>query len=314
MNQRSGHEFTVIGVDVGGTKIAAGIIRFPQAELLACSRIPTDPERDGEAILADTCNLIERLAGEAQAKGLRVDAIGIGICELVSPEGEVISSNCVPWRRASIAARLAVPAPFIIEADVRAAALAEAQFGAGRSLKNFLYVTVGTGISCCLVLDGRPFLGTRGATGTMASSPLTMTCNHCGQRVNHTLEEIASGPALVARFNARRQPSKIASAEDLINLASGGDADAVDVLQSAGEALGVSVGLLVNVLDPEAVIVGGGLGVSGGMYWESFEASTRAHIWSDVHRALPIVPAEKGRDAGVIGAGVAAWREFRKEN
>ncbi|MCU1246986.1 MAG: hypothetical protein JWQ49_15 [Edaphobacter sp.] len=69
-----------------------------------------------------------------------------------------------------------------------------------------------------------------------------------------------------------------------------------------------SVGFLVNVLDPETVIVGGGLGLSGGMYWDSFVASIRRHIWSDISRTLPAIPATLGNDAGVIGAAAGVWK------
>jgi glucokinase len=83
------------------------------------------------------------------------------------------------------------------------------------------------------------------------------------------------------------------------------------VVGSAGAALGVSIGWLVNVLDPEAVIVGGGLGSAGGLYWDSMVASTRAHIWADTSRDLPIVPAALGPDAGMIGAAAAIARRRR---
>ena len=78
-------------------------------------------------------------------------------------------------------------------------------------------------------------------------------------------------------------------------------------MTSAGAALGQGVSWLVNTLDPEAVIVGGGLGLSGGMFWESLVSATRQHIWSEAHRQLQILPAQTGRDAGVIGAAASAW-------
>lgn len=87
-----------------------------------------------------------------------------------------------------------------------------------------------------------------------------------------------------------------------------GDADAAQVVRSGGEALGAAVGLLANVLDPEAVVVGGGLGLSEGLFWDSLVASMRRHIWFEAHRALPIVRAATGPDAGLIGAAAAAWQ------
>jgi glucokinase len=85
-----------------------------------------------------------------------------------------------------------------------------------------------------------------------------------------------------------------------------GDEVAAEIVRSAAEALGSSVGFLVNVLDPELVIVGGGLGLAGGPFWEALVRSTRKHVWSDETRTLPIVPAALGPEAGLIGAAVAA--------
>src|SRR2546427_5469713 len=166
--------FCAIGVDVGGTKIAAGLVNFPSGEVRARRQILTASARGGAAVLEDVTRLCEEFSAVAQAQNERVHGIGIGICELVNLEGNVVSENCVAWKRIPVREKLSRLAPTTMEADVRAAALAEAVFGAGKSFQQFLYVTVGTGISCCLVLDGKPFTGAHGFTGTMASSPLSV--------------------------------------------------------------------------------------------------------------------------------------------
>jgi len=230
------------------------------------------------------------------------------VCELVDRDGRVASSNCVQWQGLPVREELGTIAPAVIEADVRAAALAESLFGAAKPFRTFLYVTVGTGISCCLMLDGRPFLGARGATGTMGSSPLSIPCEQCGHVSQRTLEDIAAGPALVKRFNALH--GHATNGREVLAAAAAGDSVAAKIVQSAGEALESQVALLVNVLDPEAVVIGGGLGLSDGPYWDHFIASTRRHIWSELHRGLPILRAATGVDAGWIGAAARAWREF----
>src|SRR5262249_13862045 len=156
-------------------------------------------------------------------------------------------------------------------------------------------------ISSCLVLHGQPYAGARGNALIMASSPLTSTCPNCGTVSNLVLEEFAAGPALVARYNQAR-PGGAARGEEVLAAARAGEPQAVQIVSSAGEALGNGVGWLVNVMDPEAVVVGGGLGVAGGLYWDTFVRSTREHIWSATNRNLPILRAALGPEAGMIGA------------
>lgn len=293
----------VIVIDVGGTKIAAGLIAFPEGRVLAQRLTPTLANRGGRAVLDDVLRLARELAGATE----RVDAIGLGPCELVDRDGKIASSNCIHWQDQSVREELGRIAPAVIEADVRAAALAEFLFGAAKPFRTFLYVTVGTGISCCLMHEGKPSLGARGATGTMGSSPLSIPCEQCGHVSQRTLEEIAAGPALVTRFNALH--GNATSGREML-AAAAGNSVAAKIVQSASEALESQVALLVNLLDPEAVVIGGGLGMSDGPYWDHFIASTRRHIWSELHRDLPILRAATGVDAGWIGAAANAWREF----
>lgn len=296
----------VIGIDVGGTKIAAGMVLLPEGRLVHRRRIPTAPQRGGQTVFLDVLHLVDELVAEARFEGRSIQGIGLGICELVSREGRLLSSACLDWTKIPVLERLSTIAPAVMEADVRAAALGEARMGAGKPYRQFIYITVGTGIACSWVLDGVPFLGARGATGTMASTPLGVVCERCGHVHRQTLEQIASGPALVERFNRQSQPHLDSAAAVLA--AAGRDEAALEIIQSAAEALGAHVGMLVNVLDPEAVVVGGGLGSVTGMYWDYFLESARRHIWSDVHRGLPILQAGLGADAGLIGAALAADR------
>lgn len=301
--------FLALGIDVGGTKIAAGLITFPAGLVRFRRVIPTQPRRGGDAVLADVERLVDELAAEARADQLTIGAIGLGVCELVDLNGAVVSNSTLNWQGLPVRERLSRIAPAYLEADVRAAALGEALHGAGRPFRQFLYVTIGTGISSCLVLDGRPFTGSRGATGTMASSPLPSPDGMSGSR-QPTLEELASGPALVARFNAAG--GKVASGEEVLTAAASGEPDAVAIVRSAAQVLGASIGGLVNVLDPAAIVIGGGLGLSRGLFRDTLEIYTRQHIWSELHRDLPILPAALGLDAGIVGAAATAWQRLNQ--
>ena len=294
-----------IGLDVGGTKIAGGVVALDYGRILKRRVIATQPERGGEAVLADAIALGEALCADADGLGVDVHGIGVGVPELVDLAGAITSGHAIAWRGMPVRERFSRLGPSVIESDVRAHALAEARFGAGRAFKLFAFVTVGTGISCCLVQDGVPYAGAQGNALILASSPLTTVCTTCGAVLRPVLEDFASGPALVSRYN-QTGAGRVARGEDVLTAASAGDQVAVKIVATAGEALGVSVGWLVNVLDPAAVIVGGGLGTTGGLYWDSFVAATRAHIWADTSREIPMLMAALGPDAGLVGAAVAA--------
>jgi glucokinase len=299
------NDICALGIDVGGTKIAAGVVTRA-GESLFYRRLPTGAERGGEPVLRDVEALSFELINRAGEAGMEVEGIGLCVAELVDLEGNVTSGHTIKWKGWPIRERLSQISPTVIESDVRAAALAEAVYGAGRDYEIFLYLTVGTGISCCLVMHKRPYAGAHGDALICASSPLTSTCAECGAINKVALEEYASGPALARRYQPY-SPEKISRAEEVIKAAQGGDARAIEIIRSAGDALGVTAALLVNTLDPEAVVVGGGLGRADGLYWECFLRSTREHIWAETRRNLHLTHAALARN-GVIGAATKFLR------
>ena len=304
-----------IGLDIGGTKIAAGIVLWPSGEILRRTIIPTSPKRGGDAVLRDTLDLARQLRDWARQEQVEVTGIGAGVAELVDCDGNVTSSCTIDWSGRPVREELSAIAPAQVESDVRAAAVGEAIFGAGRGRRLFAYITVGTGISCCLMQDGQPLKGARGNAITLASSPLSTVCTRCGTRLRPVLEEFASGPAIARRFAQASKREAMETCEEVFLAASRQDGDAIAILTSAGEALGVSAAFLVNVLDPEILVVGGGLGTAGGIYWEAFEKSCREHIFGDSSRGLPIVKAQLGADAGLVGAAaVVLAQQHPREN
>ena len=306
-------EHYAIGIDVGGTKIAAGLVAFPAAQVLAKEIIPTLPEREGSAVLQDALGLAERLKSQAEQRGLRVSGIGVAIAELVNIEGEITSNTLIKWRDLSARQAFSTIAPTRFESDARAPAMAEGRFGAGVPYHNFIYLTIGTGISYCLVLDGKPYLGAHGNAIIAGSGILSSKCEACGAKTAGNLETFAAGPALVTRYNGHTGAALI-TGQQVTAAAAAGDKAAQHVVRSAGEAVGNTVGFLINALDPQAVIVAGGLGLASGLFWESFLDSTRQRIWAEDSQQLPLVHAQLGLDAGLIGAALigaalvgAAW-------
>lgn len=295
-----------IGVDLGGTKCAAGVVALADGRVVVGKRQPTSAERGGQAVLSDVIALIHSLQSEIQ-EGRRARRIGIGVAELVGPDGSVLSEATICWRGLNVAQLVgdATGLPVHVDADVRAAARAEAQFGAGRQYDCFLYVTIGTGISACLVLDKCPYTGAFGLAGTFASSPGLFPTTIGTLASAPPLEQFAAGPALESRL-AEVRPDFHGAAPEVLQLSASGDTAARGIVVTAGEAVGAAVAHLVNLVDPQAVVLGGGLGLAGGLYRESLAKALREYVWSDLHRNVPLLSAELGNDAGIIGAALSA--------
>jgi glucokinase len=263
---------TVVGVDVGGTKIAAGVVDLETGDVLAEARRET-PAREGPGAVLTACReLVDEVAPAGAA------AIGLGLCEFVDRSGAPSSGVTIDWRGVDVAGALGAGGKVRIESDVRAAARAEARFGAGRPFGDFVYLTVGTGISHCLVLSGEPYPGARGNAIVVGAPPV---------------ERVASGSAL-ARL------ASVARAEEVL-----ADPAHAALVDSAAAELGLALAALVNALDPEAVVVGGGLGLVDA-YRERVAAVARREIDAEQTRSLPIVPAQLGERSGLIGAALAA--------
>jgi glucokinase len=293
-----------IGIDVGGTKTALGIVG-PDGALGPVLRIENAEAGGPEDLLARVAERARHLASQAPMG--TVAGVGVGLPELVDLGGEVRSATSVPWTRTQVLQALAGIAPVIIEADVRAAALAEAAFGAGRGHRSLGFVTVGTGISSCLVLDGRPYPGAHGAAQLLGSTPLTVRCPPCGSWLTVTLEDLAAGPAMAKRFE-ERTGARVGGAEEVLAAEHRGDPEAKQIVADSATSLGSFLAFFANLMDPEAIVVGGGLGSADGAYWDLTVRAARDHIWAEHVRTIPILRAALGPPAGVIGAGYTALR------
>jgi glucokinase len=263
-----------LGIDVGGTKVAAALVDVEHGLVGAVRRQATHAERGADEVLEDCRSLARAAAGDAE-----VTVLGLAVCELVGVDGRLRSAETVDWRDVDLDGAFALIAPRMrVESDVRAAALAEARLGAGRGEPDFLFVSVGSGISHCLMVAGRPRVGVRGsAIGTGA--PL--------------VERWSGGLALARR-------SGHASAEEAL-----ADPAASEVVHDGAGRLGLALAALVNALDPGSVIIGGGLGLDE-RYRAPVVAAMRQAIYDPAARDLPVRPAALGPDAAVIGAALGA--------
>ena len=293
-----------LGIDVGGTKVAGGIVDLTSGQILARRQLPTDYRRGGAAILADTLVLARDLKAEAARLGLPVAGLGVGVAELVDRRGEVFSDHRIRWTGLDAGAQFNAVLPTVISSDVRAAALAEARLGAGRGARDFYFVTIGTGVAGVLVLDGVPYGGSRGAALVIANSLERHRCPACGHTHTGMIEDVASGPALAAACG-------MATAEDVLAAARAGEARALAAIDHATGELGRVLALLADSLDPALMVIGGGLGCAPGPYFDALAAHVRAGLWDGVPNPLAITQATMGPDAGLIGAALATQSQHQ---
>lgn len=311
-----GSTSTVIGIDVGGTKIAGAIVDLHNGSVTARRERATRPERGGERVLSDVvelaANLADELGDRLGAGDTSVDTrIGVAVCELVDTSGNVTSAQSFDWRDIDVPASFTDIGPAVVASDVRAGAAAEASFGSGRDVDPFVYVSVGTGVSSTLVVDGEPYAGRHGTALIAASGTFSTRCPHCAETVEVVPEAIASGLGMVRRMRAGRPDIAIERAEEVLEAAEEGDEEARAIVAEGGSMLGTIVAGLINVLDPEAVVIGGGLGLATGSYRERFEASLAEHIWAPTSRGTAVIDAALGSDAALIGAAIAAGELHR---
>lgn len=292
-----------VGVDVGGTKIAAGIIT-PAGEVLLPRTVPTPvsqgPQAVLQAIIEQVADLLKVLPEQ------NVQAVGIGTAGLVDAERGVIihaNPNLPGWTGMAMGegVRAAVGLPVYVDNDVNALALGEGRFGAGQGLSEILYVAVGTGIGGAIVRGGRIWRGTHYSAGEVAA--VLAGWDEQGRPVN--VEDRASGTALEKRYQALCGSATRVSLRDIATQARSGDALSIRVIEEGARILGAVLWPLVAVLDPEILIVGGGVPGIGDLWWQPFERALRDSPFPAL-QVVKVAPAGLSAHAGLVGAGALA--------
>ncbi|MDR5675949.1 MAG: ROK family protein [Armatimonadota bacterium] len=302
-----------VAVDLGGTWIRAGRVS-PAGAVMEAVRVPT-PQTGPEAVADAIGELVRRLGP------LPPGRVGVAVPGPLSVrEGVVFEPpNLKGWRDVPLRGMLEerLGRPVVLENDANAAAVGEWWCGAGRGSRHLVYVTVSTGVGGGLVLDGRLYRGatdTAGEIGHVLVDPEGPVCS-CGRRGH--LEGIASGPA-IARWVHERiregRPSVLAtgrpfSAREVAEAAEAGDALAREAFERAGRYLGWTVAGLLNLLNPEVVVIGGGVARAGRWLFDPLREAAREASFERPWQAARIVPAALGDRAGLVGAAYVAMEE-----
>lgn len=292
----------VIGVDLGGTKIAAGIVDR-EGRVLERTERPT-PVGSQDELVAALDAAVEELRTE------RVGALGFGVPSAVDQRsGVAVSSVNIPLAGLPLRDRMRERhgLPVAIENDATAAAVGEWRAGAGRGRRDLVMLTLGTGVGGGVIVDGRPLRGASGAAGELGhvvvehdGRPCQGTCTGRGH-----LESYATG--LAAGDAARAAFGPDATSRDLIERAQAGEPRAVEILAEIGRRLGSAIGSLVNVFDPEVVVLGGGFGLAAADFLDGPAREVLRREALPPGQGTPIVRAELGAEAGLVGAAFVAF-------
>jgi len=315
---------SVVGVDVGATKIAAAVVS-PEGEILNRVRYPTPSSHS---------TLLETLAQAVSevSEGFEVAGVGLGVPGLIlAQESKVISS---PNLRAIEGILLKdelepkVGLPVTVENDNNAAAWGEFRFGAGSEAEHLLYVGLGTGIGGGIVIHGQLLRGARGAGGELGHVTVQATGPRCACGNRGCLEAFASGTAIGrrAREVATERPDsalgQLAEAlgaerellgEDVTDLAREGDEGALSVLEEAGRWLGIGLAGFVNIFNPEVVVVGGGVMEADELLLKAARREVHLRARSPKRDLVEVKEAALGPDSGVLGAAAFAQDRAQKE-
>ena len=308
----------VLGIDLGGTKINTAVVDRA-GSMLAHDFRQTLVAEGPDAVIDRMIDAAREVIARAQVRPDQVEAAGVcapGPLDLEA--GLTLSPPNLPgWERipliARISERLGMPAQ--LENDANAAALGENRFGAGRGTQHMIYVTASTGIGGGLILDGRLYHGASGLAGEIGHQTILPHGPICGCGNRGCLESLASGTAIARRGResvARGVPTLIAdlaegdpgriSAKLVAQAAERGDAEARMILSQAMDFLGIGMANLVNLFNPELIVIGGGLTNLGDALFGPVRRAVERIAFPTAAQAVRIVPAQLGDNVGALGA------------
>jgi glucokinase len=310
-----------IGIDVGGTKIAAGVVD-------AAGKIGARADRDTPA---DSTDEIAKAICDAAAELIKdheVEAVGIGAAGFVSSDrSTVLFAPNLAWRDEPLGRRVSdvLKVPVVVENDANAAAWGEFAFGAAKDVEHMVCVTVGTGIGGGVVIEGQLLRGAHGVAAELGHMRVVPGGHRCGCGARGCWEQYASGRALVREARAQAESGSLAAAQMLsvceitdpaeltgpmiTQAAAIGDPCAVELLDDLGRWLGDGLASIATLFDPSTIVIGGGVSAAKELLLKSAQVAFEKNLPAKANRPHPSFGlAELGNDAGIIGAADLARR------
>lgn len=302
-----------VGIDIGGTKIAGALVD-ESGRIVREARVPT-PVTYGDNIIDAVVALVSELTEGAEAIGVGVAAAGF----IDADQATIAYAPNIGWRNEPLKAKIEakISLPVILENDANAAGWAEFKFGAGRATKNMIMLTIGTGVGGAVIADSRLLRGGFGIGGELGHIRVVPDGLVCGCGAHGCIEQYGSGTALLkaarqlaeagtdegAILRKLRDQAGELSGEEVYEAILLGDPGALRLLRELGQWLGETVASLTAVLDPEVVVIGGGVSAAGDLLLDPIRKAYLENLPARGYRPeLSVKAAEFVNDAGVIGA------------
>jgi len=323
-SERGADEF-VVGVDLGGTNVRAALIAST-GDIVAQARRSSLQEQPAEATLQQIVDACLEVISEHGITPSNVLGVGIGLPGIMDTDSGVCfwSPNFPKWKDvpigATVSAGLGIPA-YILN-DAKCAALGELVYGAGKGVRNMVMITLGTGIGGAFVVDGRLLIGPNGSIGEVGHQTIDPAGARCGCGNFGCWEAIAARDAIIDRADRKLQAGRVSTLREMAprggltpavisRAANEGDAVAREVMDEIGGLIGIGVTNLINMLNPERFVIGGGISQAGELLLGPIRRTVASRAVPMQGKTAEIVLALLGDCAGVMGAGALVLDRLR---
>jgi len=325
MRETKKSEPPVLAIDLGGTKLITAIISN-KGQVIAKEQCFTLADGGPQPVIERILSAIDHLLSQGNINSSQLDSISIAAAGAIDFEKGLVTSSPHLPRWHDVPLRDIVKEKYKVDTflinDASAAALGEHHFGAGRGLNNLILLTVGTGIGGGIIINGRLYSGVSGSAGEIGHTTIDVNGPRCDCGNTGCLEALVSGTAVAKeaikriRHGERSSLTEIVegkveniTAEKVSLAAQDGDSLALEVILKAATYLGVGIANLVNIFNPEMIIIGGGMAKMGDLLLNPARQVVREGAFQLSVQAVQIVPAQLGDDAGVLGAAVFAFQQ-----
>ena len=308
-----------IGVDVGGTNVKIALVDL-DGKIAFSNTVPTRAEMGYEAGVNNIKQAIKDLMQESNQTNKTVEAIGFGLPGQIDYKEGIVKNlpNIPGWVNIPLAKIIEdeFSIPTRLDNDVRCAALGELNFGAGKGCENLICITVGTGIGSGIILNGKLVRGAANAAGEIGHIKMEMNGGPlCGCGDYGCFEAYASGPAIVTMAKEYISGGKSAKYKEMAadgiitpyivaQAALQGDTVSIQIFKQMGKIIGIGLASVVNLLNPEKIIIGGGVADAGDILLEPIRKTIQDRAMPIQANSLKVVPAQLANGAGVIGASL----------